>query len=1242
VADRTIRTILTLNASGFTSGAQQASRAAQDAAKAMLQAEQASQRAQNAMGKGKVDASGWKQAGQDAKAGGDAMDAAGDSAKSGSDKATAGAEQASQATAEASKAQQTHALVMSDSWKTVGNALTGFGAAVSGGMGLAVKAAIDWESAWTGVTKTVDGSDKQMAVLEGQLRGLAKTLPATHEQIAAVAEAAGQLGIERGNVAEFTKVMIDLGETTNLSAEEAATSLARFSNIMGTSQGDVDRLGAALVGLGNNYATTEAEIMQMSLRLAGTGAQVGISEGQVMGLAAAMSSVGIEAESGGTSMSQGMKKIQAAVDEGSDSLEGFAEVAGMSADEFQKLWADDPAAGLDAFVQGLGRVKEEGGNVSSILSDLGIKGIREQDTFLRLAGASDVLTGALKMGSDEFEKNTALVAEAAKRYDTTESKIKIAMNGIKDAGIDLGASLLPAIQNVAEGAVSLAEAFSNLPGPVKSAVGIFATLTGGAALLGGSVMKAVPGIVKTAEAFKTLQASGSPIPGVLGKVGKGALAVSAAFAATAAISEYGDSLTDFSLSGTDAARTALKLKDAADPLSVAFEGMGMDADLANQSTGQLAGGLDALANGRWWDSIQDAGTNITNTFGANNATFEEQRARLEELGQALGGLAQTDLPSAQEAFQSLAGQMGGSQEVVENLLKTMPAYRDALLTTAEANGMATDEATLYGLAMGDIQPAAQGAADGMSGMGDAAEGATGAIEDQSAALGELQDMLSETASVLLGQRSAMRDYESALDDATASVKENGRTLDINTEKGRANESALDAIADSALGAAEGMQEAGDSAGEIGDFMEGARGKFIDTAVAMGMSKDKASDLADELQLLPDAYDQIPDEVSTDVKADGAKEADADVQQFTGTVMDVPDDKQVVVGADIIDASTAILDLRSAIDNTTGTVKINGNAMNGQQTLETLINQIDDSNGYLTINGETVPAEQALDTVLDLVRSGEGTISIKGDSGPAKDATDSAKVYADGSTGTVTIDGNNAPAKGIVKGAVAFANAATGTVTVDGNNKPANAKTDAAKNKADRTKGTVTVDGNNAPANAKTDAAKSKADRTTGTVRVDADAAKANSDINNAARSRTAHVHVVASGLANLGARIRSAMGKADGGWVSDGLAGGGWVPGPYPGAGVDNVLWPVAPGAANGRALTQPLAGTEFVVNGQSAKQWGPALEAMNAGMKPADVVAQAASMPGVEIHFHEVGGEAAELAATKVYRKIMSNVRLP
>ncbi|MGN1302427.1 MAG: phage tail tape measure protein, partial [Clostridia bacterium] len=211
-----------------------------------------------------------------------------------------------------------------------GKKLSAFSAATATALVASAKSAIDFEDAFTGVEKTVDGTEEQMAELKQGIRDMAKELPSTTTEISAVAEAAGQLGIKTENILDFSKAMIDLGNSTNLTADEAASQLAKFANVMQMSQKDFDKLGSAIVDLGNNFATTEADIVAMSMRLAGAGKQVGLSEGQVLGLATALSSVGIEAEMGGSAISKAMVKMQNAVEQGGTKLNTVLKKTGMT------------------------------------------------------------------------------------------------------------------------------------------------------------------------------------------------------------------------------------------------------------------------------------------------------------------------------------------------------------------------------------------------------------------------------------------------------------------------------------------------------------------------------------------------------------------------------------------------------------------------------------------------------------------------------------------------------------------------------------------------------------------------------------------------------------------------------------------------------------------------------------------------------------------------------------------------
>lgn len=301
----------------------------------------------------------------------------------------------------------------------------------------AIKSGISFESAFTGVQKTVDATDEQLKTLRSDIRGMAKEMPESVEEIAGVAEAAGQLGIKTKSITGFTKTMVQLGDATNLSSESAATSLARFANITGMSQNNFDKLGSTVVALGNNLATTESEIVDMSMRIAGAGSQVGMTEAQIMSFSGALSSVGIEAEAGGTAFSTLLSKMNLAVTKGGGSLKGFADVAGMSSSEFKEAFEKDAAGAVISFIQGLDEVNKSGGSAIKVLDDMKLSDVRMRDALLRAAGASDQFTQAVELGNQAWEDNTALAKEAETRYGTMESQLTMTKNKLKDIGISV-------------------------------------------------------------------------------------------------------------------------------------------------------------------------------------------------------------------------------------------------------------------------------------------------------------------------------------------------------------------------------------------------------------------------------------------------------------------------------------------------------------------------------------------------------------------------------------------------------------------------------------------------------------------------------------------------------------------------------------------------------------------------------------------------------------------------------------
>ena len=173
-----------------------------------------------------------------------------------------------------------------------------------------------------------------------------------------------------------------------------------------------------------------------------------MSEAQILGFAAALSSVGIEAEMGGSAFSKALVKMEVAAATGGQELEDFARVSGMTAEQFKLLFESDPSAAFQSFITGLAQMDEEGMSAIATLNDIGIAEVRLRDTLLRAVNANELFAETQGVAIDAWRENTALTEEAGKRYATTESRLTNLKNTALLFAQQIGDDLNPTIQDL--------------------------------------------------------------------------------------------------------------------------------------------------------------------------------------------------------------------------------------------------------------------------------------------------------------------------------------------------------------------------------------------------------------------------------------------------------------------------------------------------------------------------------------------------------------------------------------------------------------------------------------------------------------------------------------------------------------------------------------------------------------------------------------------------------------------------
>ena len=757
------------------------------------------------------------------------------------------------------------------------------GADVSGlvnGLKTAAKATQDAASRtdeWVGknqqnITHLSGGFLKAGAVLTG-FAALSVTRFAQFD--AAMSSVAAATMESAENMAILRQAAIEAGADTQYSATEAAGAIEELAKA-GVSTADI--LGGGLTGA-LNLAASGAIGVADAAEIASTAmVQFGLGGEDVVHISDLLAAGAGKAQGGVADLGMALKQAGLVADQTGLSIEET--VGGLTAFAAAGLVGSDAGTSFKAMLQ---RLTPQSKEAQRAMDDLGISAYDSQGEFIGLSEFSENLRQSLKnltpeqrnaamatiFGSDAVRAANVLYNEGAagidkwtdavndQGYAAEQARIRTdnllgdleRLGGSFDTAlIQSGSGANAVLREMAQGAESVVDAIGGMPEPILSATTLLAG-TGGLAALGvGALGKLVVGVHETKSAIQGLGVSMKTAGLVAGGLGA-ALAIG-----TLAFANW--------------AQKAAEARARADEFQGTLDAVGdttkatLDTINRGLSTADIGGGFmeKLFGNGDPRSAI-DLANEMGIAVGDLQGAILGQSDALDRVNRAQQEYISAGLEKSREAY-------NGAKFDVDELNIALDEQSEALTTAQKQQIQQAKAAEEAGIAT-------DGSATAVEKYAAAQRAGIETTEQYTDALKDLVDQQREAAGIVLSLRDAQRQFEESIATASAALEENGATLDITTEKGRANQAALDDIASSGWSVIASLRENGATQQELQGTMQTTRDRFLAVAGQMGMSADQANRLADELGL-------IPANVNVDVAVD-TSEAMADLAAFRAGV-----------------------------------------------------------------------------------------------------------------------------------------------------------------------------------------------------------------------------------------------------------------------------------------------------------------------------------------------------------------------
>lgn len=289
-----------------------------------------------------------------------------------------------------------------------------------------IKKAIEFETAFTQVSKVMSEPEHVISKFRTELLDLTKILPKTAEELAMIAEAGAKLGNKAAVLGKFTEVAVKMSEAMGISTESVGQNMGKIGALLKLGIDDFEILADRLNFIADNTAASGANVLNIIKRVAGSFGALDFSKADIVGISAVADMLSTSPEVAGS----GLNRI-------------FTQLRQVA--EYKNILEEDKGQGFFKIMQHVGNMTKD--QQFQWIQDVIGKGGEAAQLVQKIVNNVDLLNDTL-----ELARSDKALGSLQREFDnvskTTANKLRLLRNAFDRFSIGVGTALLPLTKQI--------------------------------------------------------------------------------------------------------------------------------------------------------------------------------------------------------------------------------------------------------------------------------------------------------------------------------------------------------------------------------------------------------------------------------------------------------------------------------------------------------------------------------------------------------------------------------------------------------------------------------------------------------------------------------------------------------------------------------------------------------------------------------------------------------------------------